>query len=376
MTPPPQEDYFMEYKLTSTDPQRVVYLGVEVLVRGGKVHTSLYDREEDYPFHIVRYPDWDTVAPLQQHGGVLMGRFVACQEACTYLQDFKESVANVVRRALQRHYPKTLVANVWSRFLHTRWPSGDIRRRELMNWFRRLVTYLERHGDARAPAPEQRLAPIRPSPLTLDFLRVFGVNSNSQSAVRQRNHQSHGSQNIASPDVCSLEPPQLLPQPSVNDMEMLNALATAEILAPSSPIIVASSVQDVNMHDPSPATPFLTNSNRCDVIPLLPSAVITSSSDAEMPDSSCVLVESQAIEEARPPTATHASATVLEACIERHAVVVSSGSMGMTNMLMLSERRGVRLTIDGEPTLGECLVQTALAYSGMGAGAGRELEEE
>ena len=41
MTPPPQEDYFMEYKLTSTDPQRVVYLGVEVLVRGGKVHTSL-----------------------------------------------------------------------------------------------------------------------------------------------------------------------------------------------------------------------------------------------------------------------------------------------------------------------------------------------
>ena len=117
MTPPPQEDYFMEYKLTSTDPQRVVYLGVEVLVRGGKVHTSLYDREEDYPFHIVRYPDWDTVAPLQQHGGVLMGRFVACQEACTYLQDFKESVANVVRRALQRHYPKTLVANVWSRFL-------------------------------------------------------------------------------------------------------------------------------------------------------------------------------------------------------------------------------------------------------------------
>jgi hypothetical protein len=126
------------------------------MVRNGRVHTTLYDREEEYPFHIVRYPDWDTVAPRQQFGGVLMGRFVACQEACTYLQDFKESVANVVRRALQRRYPKSLVTSVWSRFLHKRWPSSDIRRKELLGWFRRMLDYLYKRGETRPPDPVKR----------------------------------------------------------------------------------------------------------------------------------------------------------------------------------------------------------------------------
>ena len=100
MQPPPQESYQMEFQKTSDNPARVVYLGVLAEVREGALHTTIYDREDEYPFHIVRYPDYDTVAPHQQFGGVLMGRLVACQEACSHMQDFKESVANVVRRAL------------------------------------------------------------------------------------------------------------------------------------------------------------------------------------------------------------------------------------------------------------------------------------
>ena len=108
-------------------------------VRGSRVHTTVFDREEDYSFHIVRYPEWDTVAPRTQLGGVLTGRYIACLEACTHMQDFKESVGNVVRRALWRHYPVTLVTSTWSRFLQRHWQAGDIRKKELAGWFRGLV---------------------------------------------------------------------------------------------------------------------------------------------------------------------------------------------------------------------------------------------
>ena len=89
----------MDYQKMSSDPNDVVYLGVCCRVQNRRLRTILFDREEDYPFHIVRYPEWDTTAPRPQLGGVLMGRFIACQEACSHMQDFKESVGNVVRHA-------------------------------------------------------------------------------------------------------------------------------------------------------------------------------------------------------------------------------------------------------------------------------------
>ena len=84
---PSQEDYGMEYKITAKG-RSVVYLGVRVYEKeredGGKVlHTTVHDREESYPHHIVRYPDHTTVAPRQQLGGVIMGRLVHCQETCS-----------------------------------------------------------------------------------------------------------------------------------------------------------------------------------------------------------------------------------------------------------------------------------------------------
>jgi hypothetical protein len=104
-TPPPQEAYGMAYGKTSTDDKDVVYLGVRCRIQGDRIRTTLYDREEDYPFHITRYPEWETTAPRTQLGGVVMGRYIACLEACSHMQDFKESVANVVRHAMWRNYP-------------------------------------------------------------------------------------------------------------------------------------------------------------------------------------------------------------------------------------------------------------------------------
>ena len=52
----------------------MVYLGVKVYFeeRAGRlsVHTTVYDREFSYPYHIVRYPEFTSVAPRSNLGAL------------------------------------------------------------------------------------------------------------------------------------------------------------------------------------------------------------------------------------------------------------------------------------------------------------------
>jgi hypothetical protein len=75
---PTAAEYGMEYKTTGSG-ESVVCLGVRVYIlnhtNGERVvHTTVHDREVDYPHHIVRYPLATTTAPTEQLGGVIMGR--------------------------------------------------------------------------------------------------------------------------------------------------------------------------------------------------------------------------------------------------------------------------------------------------------------
>ena len=131
---PSQDNYGMAYTTTG-EGNSVVYLGVKVYIEESdsrkELHLTVYDREERYPYHIVRFPEFGTVAPQQQLGGVVMGRLVHCQETCSHMKHFKESVATVFRTSMWRGCPMRLVQSGWSRFLLQRWHSTDIRVKEL-----------------------------------------------------------------------------------------------------------------------------------------------------------------------------------------------------------------------------------------------------
>ena len=70
---PSAEDYRLGYRVVSQGPS-VVYLGVKVYIKEAQdmaegalkrvVHTTVYDRQEEYPHHIVRYPAGDNHSPL------------------------------------------------------------------------------------------------------------------------------------------------------------------------------------------------------------------------------------------------------------------------------------------------------------------------
>ena len=67
---------------------------------------------------------------------------VNCQEVCSHMKDFKESVGIVFRNAMWRGYARTLVQSVWSRCLFQRWHSVEIRVKELRVWFSKIWSFL------------------------------------------------------------------------------------------------------------------------------------------------------------------------------------------------------------------------------------------
>ena len=152
-----------------------------------ELHFTVYDPEEQYPYHIVRYPEFGSVAPRPQVDGVIMGRLVHCQETCTHMKDFKESVATVLRHAMWRGYARRLVQSVWSRFLFQKWHSADVRVKELRVWFAKIWAYLTKCGEKKCPEPTRAVPPILADQCSSDFFNVFRVPSEQLgSAVPQQ----------------------------------------------------------------------------------------------------------------------------------------------------------------------------------------------
>ena len=114
---PSEVDYDMKYKITAESTEDVVYLGVHVYRQEHLLRTELYDREEEYPFHIMRYPHSGTVATSHHLKGVIIGRLVSCRQVCSFMGDFKASALRVIQRAFQRGYSKRIIQSVWARFL-------------------------------------------------------------------------------------------------------------------------------------------------------------------------------------------------------------------------------------------------------------------
>jgi hypothetical protein len=231
MCPPPQSAYGMEYKATSSDPKDVVYLGVHTRILDNRLRTTLFDREQDYPFHIVRYPEYNTTAPQSQFGGVIFGRFCAAQDVCSHVQDLKESIGNIVRHAIWRAYPHSLVTSVWARFLHRKWPPGDIRKKEMITWFKRLLQHLRSTG-VRAGAVNPRVPqpPIRPASPTQDHYQVYGRPSQQHGSPAPRRPPSPTASPRAQPATASPLPPPSSQGPPCN-MDLENSVPTDAMAA-------------------------------------------------------------------------------------------------------------------------------------------------
>ena len=161
------------------------------------------------------------MAPPQQLGGVIMGRLVHCQETCSHMKDFKESVATVFRHALWRGYPRRLVQSVWSRFLFLRWHSTDIRVKELRVWFGKVWAFLAKTEGLVRPDPNRPAPPLSSSGNSR-FLEIFGVRAGQATSGSPPGSASRGAGQPASTH------PAVAPVPPVLQMEVDGALPESE----------------------------------------------------------------------------------------------------------------------------------------------------
>ena len=205
---PSEEDYGMSYT-TSCEGKDVVYVGIRIYVKDGVTRTTLYDREEEYPFHILRYPSTGSVSSTAQLGGVLMGRFVAAQQFCSTMTDFKESVAWILRRAQERGYTFSMTQKVWTKFLFTKWQTKDIRTRELRSWFPKAWAWAATINKA-TTTPEQPWKHPRNEEENVR-LSLFGRNRPTSGAQVETENLDHVSRELLEHWIASLSTLELVP---------------------------------------------------------------------------------------------------------------------------------------------------------------------
>ena len=115
----------------------------------------------------------DTTAPQTKLNGVLMNRLCAAMETANHLTDFKESVAHVIKREIAWHGNLEQAMKVFSNFLTRKWQAGDIRKPELLRWFRSTRVHFDTpyYRNARTEV----WAPIRTAEVTTEFMWMFGI---------------------------------------------------------------------------------------------------------------------------------------------------------------------------------------------------------
>ena len=104
-----------------------------------------------------------------------MNTLYAAMETANYLTDFKESVAHVIRREVGQHLKMEQTVKVFSNFLPTKLQAGDIRKLELMRWFRSTWVHFDTpfYRNARTEV----WTPMRTAEVTTEFMRVFAIPS-------------------------------------------------------------------------------------------------------------------------------------------------------------------------------------------------------
>jgi len=138
-----------------------------------------------------------------------MGRFVAAQQFCSTMTDFKESVAWILRRAQERGYTFSMTQKVWTKFLFTKWQTKDIRTRELRSWFPKAWAWAATINKA-TTTPEQPWKHPRNEEENVR-LSLFGRNRPTSGAQVETENLDHVSRELLEHWIASLSTLELVP---------------------------------------------------------------------------------------------------------------------------------------------------------------------
>jgi len=74
------------------------FLDLQLVVKNGVVSSSIFDKRDAFDFKIINFPTLAGNIPLKSSYGVFTCELVRYARACTYLEDFKTRMLNLVNK--------------------------------------------------------------------------------------------------------------------------------------------------------------------------------------------------------------------------------------------------------------------------------------
>jgi len=80
------------------------YLDLDLEIRNGKIHTSLFDKRDAFKFKIVNFPDLSGNIPEKQSYGVFISQLIRYARCCEDFKDFKERTHTLIDRLKSQNF--------------------------------------------------------------------------------------------------------------------------------------------------------------------------------------------------------------------------------------------------------------------------------
>ena len=133
--------YPRELKLADTTPHdeaaAVHFLGMDIFGVDDRFRLRVYDKRDDFPFTVVRYPRMESLIPQTIPYGVFSGQLHRGYRICSMMDDFLSFAVDVGRRLMSNGCRGRRLSMLFSNFVQrfvTKWSRHD-----LCNRFRRAL---------------------------------------------------------------------------------------------------------------------------------------------------------------------------------------------------------------------------------------------
>ena len=94
-----------------------LYLDLNISIEANQFVTKLYNKTDDFPFLVLRYPHVSSNAPRAACLGIMIGQWVRFLRASMKLQDFVIRARELVNNFMDRGYQLSSIQKVWKKFL-------------------------------------------------------------------------------------------------------------------------------------------------------------------------------------------------------------------------------------------------------------------
>jgi len=141
--PPSSEIYGLKWLETTNVDGSVNFLGSTIQMRvDGTFSTSVYDKFEEWPFTVIKYPHISSNVPIHQSSGIIKGQLFRFRIICNCISSFKVATTAMVSHMLLRGYDLKHIFKGWNSHLAKFCDDSFTHYPRLRMWFKKMLNWV------------------------------------------------------------------------------------------------------------------------------------------------------------------------------------------------------------------------------------------